>query len=206
MLRDPAAEERKAGAEDQACVDLCGRRDDALVEKVRALVSERLEDPLVELVDARTVVARSSVGELTRSERLERRREREPVGEGVVSVWSTWFATRGPTIASSAEGGIGRPSRSAASSVSSNVLPRSIACISTEDCRVSRRLTTNAGASLDEHPALPEPLGDVPGGRDRDVVGEWGADELDERQHGDRVEEVHAHDALGVLEAGPPSR
>ncbi len=76
-------------------------------------------------------------------------------GNASLSVWSTWFATRGPTIARSADGGIGIPSRSAASSVSSNVLPDSSACMRTVDCRVSIRLTTNAGASFTSTPRLP---------------------------------------------------
>ena len=74
-------------------------------------------------------------------------------------MWRTWFATRGPTSASSADGGIGRPRRSAASSVSSNVLPASIACIRTDDWRVSSRLTTNAGRVPDEDAALAERFG-----------------------------------------------
>ena len=53
---------------------------------------------------------------------------------------------------------------------------------------------------LDEDAALAELLRHVPGGRERDVVGRRGADELDEREDGDGVEEVHADDALGVLE------
>jgi len=55
-------------------------------------------------------------------------------------VSSTWFATRGPTIWSSTEGAIGRPSRRTASSVSSTVLPCSSASISTPVIRVRTRL------------------------------------------------------------------
>ena len=39
-------------------------------------------------------------------------------------------------------------------------------------------------------------------GRERDVVGRGRADQLDERQHRDRVEEVHADEPLGVVEPG----
>ena len=111
-------------------------------------------------------------------------------------------ATRGPTIARSTDGGIGIPSRSAASSVSSTVLPFSSACMSTDDCRVRRRLTTKAGASLTRTPRLRELLRHVPGGRERRVVGRVGPDELDEREHGDGVEEVHADDAFRMREPG----
>ena len=117
-------------------------------------------------------------------------------GNASCSVWSTWFATRGPTIASSADGGIGSPSRSAASSVSSNVLPFSSACMSTVDWRVSRRLTTNAGASRTRTPRLPSFF--VTSQAVASVTSSVGrcADELDEREHRDRIEEVHPDDAL----------
>ena len=80
-------------------------------------------------------------------------------------------------------------------------MPLSSACISTVDWRVSMRLTTNAGASSHEHAALAELPRDVPRGRERRVVGRRRPHDLDERQHGDRVEEVQADDALGVREA-----
>ena len=54
---------------------------------------------------------------------------------------------RGPTIASSTDGAIGRPSLSIDSSVSSTVLPCSRASMSTDVMRVSTRLTTKPGAS-----------------------------------------------------------
>ena len=54
----------------------------------------------------------------------------------------------------------------------------------------------------DEHAALAELPGHVPGGCESDVVGQRRAHELDEREHRDRVEEVHPHDALRVLEVG----
>ena len=118
-----------------------------------------------------------------------------------MSVWRTWFATRGPTIASSADGGIGIPSRSAASSVSSNVLPLSSACIRTVDWRVSIRLTTNAGASFTSTPRLPSfrVTSQAVASVTSSVAGV--ADDLDEGQHRDGVEEVEADDPLGVLEA-----
>ena len=106
----------------------------------------------------------------------------------------------GPTIARSADGGIGMPSISAASSVSSNVLPFSSACIRTEDWRVRRRLTTNAGASLTRTPRLPSFFVTSQAVASVDVVGGRGADELDEREHGDGVEEVHPDDTLRMLE------
>ena len=45
VLRQAAAEERKARPEDQARVDLARGRDHALVEQVPGLVGERLQDP-----------------------------------------------------------------------------------------------------------------------------------------------------------------
>ena len=54
---------------------------------------------------------------------------------------------------------------------------------------------------LDEDAALAELLRHVPGGRERRVVGRRRSDELDEREHGDRVEEVHPDDALRVVRA-----
>jgi hypothetical protein len=52
VLRDPAEEERPAGAEDQARVDVGGLGDDALVEQVVDLVGDRLEHVLDDLLDA----------------------------------------------------------------------------------------------------------------------------------------------------------
>ena len=51
-----------------------------LVDRCR----ERLEDPLVDLADRRTVVRRLERGEVPVCERLQRRREGEPLGEGLV--------------------------------------------------------------------------------------------------------------------------
>ena len=127
-------------------------------------------------------------------------------GNASCSVWRTWFATRGPTIARSADGGIGMPSFSAASSVSSKVLPFSSACIRTDDCRVSRRLTTKAGASLTSTPRLPSFFVTSQAVASVDVVGRLRADELDEGEHGDGVEEMHPDDALRDVEDRPPSR
>ena len=123
-------------------------------------------------------------------------------GNASWSVWSTWFATRGPTIASSADGGIGIPSFSAASSVSSNVLPFSSACMRTDDWRVRSRLTTKAGASLTSTPRLPSFFVTSQAVASVDVVGGRRAHELDEREHRDRVEEVHADDALRMPQLG----
>ena len=84
VLRDPAAEEGIARAEDQAGVDLRRGPDDAVLEDVPRLVGERLEDLHVDLVDARAVVARLERGELALRERAQRRREREALRERVV--------------------------------------------------------------------------------------------------------------------------
>ena len=54
----------------------------------------------------------------------------------------------------------------------------------------------------DEHAALTELGGHIPGGCESDVVGQRRAYELDEREHRDRVEEVHPDDTLRVLEVG----
>ena len=51
VLRDAAEEERVAGAEDQAGVDVGRGADDALVEQVADLVGRRLEHVLADLVD-----------------------------------------------------------------------------------------------------------------------------------------------------------
>src|SRR4029079_10546175 len=56
----------------------------ALVEDPPGLVGERREDPLVDLPDRRSVVARFERRELAVGERLERRREREAGREGLV--------------------------------------------------------------------------------------------------------------------------
>src|SRR5712691_10903351 len=50
VLRDPAEEERVAGAEDEAGVDVGGRLDDAFVEQGANLVGDRFERVLADLV------------------------------------------------------------------------------------------------------------------------------------------------------------
>ena len=68
--------------------------------------------------------------------------------------------------------------------------------------RLRIRFTTNAGASRTSTPRLRELPGHVPRGCEGDVVGQRRAHELDEGEDRDRVEEVHPHDALRVLEVG----
>ena len=72
--------------------------------------------------------------------------------------------------------------------------------MSTVDWRVSIRLTTNAGASFTSTGRLPSLRGDVPGGRERRIVRRGRPHHLDEREDGDRVEEVQPDDPLGMLE------
>ena len=161
-----------AGAEDQARVDLGRGRDDAVLEDVPRLVGERLEDLHVDLVDARAVVARARAAGTRRPRACAASaRAGSARGRRRGASASTWFATRGPTIASSADGGIGMPSWSAASSVSSKVEPLSSACISTVDWRVSIRLTTKAGASSTSTPRLPSLRVTSQAVDERDVVG-----------------------------------
>ena len=114
VLRDPAAEEREAGAEDQARVDL--RAPIATTpssSRCRDLVGERLEHA--------SWISSTVVGGRRRRRRRPSRRPRSSrasaragsgPGKASCSVWSTWFATRGPTIARRADGGIGMPSSS----------------------------------------------------------------------------------------------
>ena len=63
-----------------------------------------------------------------------------------------------------------------------------------------RRLTTNAGASLTRTPRLPSFF--VTSQAVASVTSSVASrtDELDEREHRDRIEEVHPDDALRVLE------
>ena len=91
------------------------------------------------------------------------------------------------------------PEPQRASSVSSTVLPCSSASISTLVMRVSTRLTTKPGASARRRRACAASA-DVPRGRERLVRRLVVPDDLDERQHRDRVEEVQA-DALGTSDA-----
>ena len=84
MLRDSAEEERPPRAEQQACVDVRGLRDDALVEQAVDLVCDRFEHALDDLrtcpgilIDDYDLVV---AGRVVR----ERRREREPVRERLV--------------------------------------------------------------------------------------------------------------------------
>ena len=51
VLREPAEEEREAGAEDQAGVDVGGRLDDTLFQQVANLVREGLEYGNRQLID-----------------------------------------------------------------------------------------------------------------------------------------------------------
>ena len=62
----------------------------------------------------------------------------------------------------------------------------------TLDWRVSRRLTTNAGASVTSTPRLPSFFVTSQAVASVDVVGRGRAHDLDEREHRDRIEEVHA--------------
>ena len=84
VLRDPAEEERPAGAEEEAVVDIRRFLDDAFFEQPVDLVGDGLEHGLDDLL-ARPrrvldhddlVVSLGVVG--------QRRREREPVGEGLM--------------------------------------------------------------------------------------------------------------------------
>ena len=70
----------------------------------------------------------------------------------------------------------------------------------TLDWRVSRRLTTNAGASRTSTPRLPSFFVTSQAVASVDVVGGRRPHELDERKHRNRVEEVHPDDALGMLQ------
>src|SRR5262245_40098592 len=56
MLRDPAEEEREAGPEQEAGVDLLRARDDAVVQDVAALVGECLERGVRDLIDGTRIV------------------------------------------------------------------------------------------------------------------------------------------------------
>ena len=156
VRRQPAAEEREAGAEDQARIDLARRRHDALVEHVPRLVGERLEDALEDLVLGAPVVAgdRRRPSRRSRSSRASARAE---TGRGTRrgACGARGSRPAGRPWRGAPTGGIGSPSRNAAASVSSNVLPFSSACMRTDDWRVSSRLTTKAGASLTSTPRLP---------------------------------------------------
>ena len=72
----------------------------------------------------------------------------------------------------------------------------------TRRLRVSSRLTTKPGASLTTTPRLPSFF--VTSQAVASVASSVASapDELDERQHGDGVEEVHPDDALRMLEPG----
>ena len=62
---------------------------------------------------------------------------------------------------------------------------------------ISTRLTTKPGVSWQRIGCLPSRLAERVRGLERLVARELGADDLDERHHRRRVEEVHADDALG---------
>ena len=190
--RQPAAEEREARAEDQARVDLARRRDDSLVENVARLVGERVEERRVELVDRLARVARDDDVHLSVREVLERRREREAIGECVVQ--RVEDVVRDPRA----------DHREQRRRRHRNTDPQRRLVGLLERVAVLERLHENArlareqavdderGSVLDEHATLAELRRHVPRGGERRVVGRRRANDLDEGEHGDRVEEVHA--------------
>ena len=81
-------------------------------------------------------------------------------------------------------------------------MPSSTARMTSDSSRISTRLTTNPGESTTSTPDFFSCLVTA-----NAVARAWspdclGAHHLDQRHHGDRVEEVQADDALGVLQAG----
>ena len=73
-----------------------------------------------------------------------------------------------------------------------------------DDCTLPREhpVHDEARSVSDEHATLPERPGHGPGGCERHVVGLRCPHELDQREHGHGVEEVHADDTLRMLEIG----
>ena len=122
-------------------------------------------------------------------------------GPGTPRAASRRRAARSPgrPAASSTNGDIGRPSGASARSATSSGVPSSTRPVTSPRKRVSSRLTTNAGASLTSTQVFFSVLADGERGGQRRVVGALAADDLQQRQHRDRVEEVEADDPLGVL-------
>ena len=134
---------------------------------------------------------------------VERGRERVAIGVRARGACAGRGSRRvGPTICRRTDGAIGSPRRSTASSVSSTVFPCSSASIKHRRRPAQDSVHDEGRRIADEHAALAQLSGHVPRGGERDVVGQRRANELDEREHGDRVEEVHPDDALGMLEVG----
>ena len=154
VLRDAAEEERPAGAEDQAGVDVGRRRRR---RPRRAGAGPRRRPPRAPRRGSprrsRRCPATTISSSPSASSRASARAGSGPARRRASSRARGW-RPRGPTICSSTDGAIGMPSDSIASSVSSTVLPFSSASISTVVMRVSTRLTTKPGASPTSTPRL----------------------------------------------------
>ena len=113
---------------------------------------------------------------------------------------STCAPTLRPTSSSSTNGSIGNPNDFCASTTVSNGVPCSTACIASPSSLASTRLTTNPGASLVMTAFLRSFAAVTIAVTERDVVGLRRLHDLDQRHDRDRVEEVEADEALGVLQ------
>ena len=196
-----------------AQVDVLRPRDDALVEHQPDLLGQGGEDPLAHLVLGQhdrlgrdLQQRRAPRGRRPACPRARRRtpscRPRRPgagsprrrTGPGRPRAASRRRAARPPGRpgrAARTATSAGRAPPSARSATSSGV-PSSTTPVTSPRQRVSSRLTTNAGASLHQHAGLLQRPADGERRGQRRVVGPLAADDLQQRQHRDRVEEVEA--------------
>ena len=116
-------------------------------------------------------------------------------------VCCTCRTTAGPVSSTNCIVVMGRPSGASALSATSMGVPSSIAARTSPMLRSSSRLTTNPALVLDQNGRLPQPLRQREGRCQGAVVGLISADDLQQRHDVDRVEEVIADDAFGMLQS-----
>ena len=205
--RDPAEEEREAGAEQQARVDVRGGADDALLEQVRDLVGHRLEHRFADLLDRPRRVA----GDVDLVARRRSRRASARAGTGP-----------GRRRASSRARGsrpAGRPSASSDRRRHRHPQPEHRLVRLLDRVAVLERVHQHArhagqhavddesGRVRDEDAALARASPRRPRRSRASRRRSRGVRiDLDERHQRDRVEEVHADEPLGMLRGPRPSR
>ena len=190
VRRDPAEEERPAGAEQQARVDVLRRADHPFVEEAADLVGERLEHGLGDLLRRAPALTDDDDLVLPVREVRERRREREAVGIGLVHRLEH-------VVRDARADELQQDGRRHRHPELDDRLVRLLDAVAVlervhEDARHSRQhaVDDEARRVLRHDTALAQLPAHVPRRRDRLVRRVVVPDDLDERQYGHRVEEV----------------
>ena len=196
MLRDPAEEKRPPCAEQKARVDVSRRGDDAFFEQPVDLVGDGLEHALDDHLARPRIVVDEDDLVVSACVVRERRREWEAVGPRRVQGLEHVI---GDTRADHLKQHRGRHRHSHrhhrlvdvfhGGSVFERVHEH--ACHSRQDA-----IDDEAGRIRHEHGAFAQFRRDVERGCERRVVRFLRAHDLDQWHHRDRIEEVHADDAL----------